>query len=235
MIIKKLGNACIDKVYKLTVIPVDGSQNVAGDADTGEAWETEGTGAIDNRRKLLMENAAREAEEIKESAFRAGTEKGYSDGYAKGYDEAKRSFERELNILEEIKRGLGSYREEILKMSEKEITRLSVTVAEKIIRQKVAEDSSIVMDSLKVALKSVPQLDRLIIHLNPDDYMYIKSRGEEIDEIINRYKEIKFIDDKRIEKGGCVIETEIGSIDTQISSQLKKISGEVLSEADKKI
>lgn len=231
MIIKKNGNLCTDKVYKLTVMPVSAGYYDAGETDNKDRWDTSGEGTFESKRKAFREEAEREAREIKEAAYKAGTGSGYRDGYAKGYNEARGSFERELDTIGKIKKGLEEYREEILKMSEKEIVRLSIAIAGKIVRQTIMENSSIVIDSVKVALKSVPHLDKLIIHMNPEDYEYMNSKGEEIKEIMNRYKEIRLVDDKRIEKGGCVIETEMGNIDTQVSSQLKKVSGEILGES----
>lgn len=190
---------------------------------------------VESEKEILLEEAAREAEEIKDSAYKQGMEEGHREGFEKGYEEAKRSIERELKIIVEIKAGLESYKEEILKLAEKEIVMLGIALSEKIIRQRIAEDDNIVIDTLRVALKSVSHLDKLIIHLNPEDYSYMNNKQEEIKEIISRYKEIKFIDDKRIEKGGCIIETEVGDIDTQPSNQLKKISSEILEEADKNL
>jgi flagellar assembly protein FliH len=234
MIIKSTGNQYKNEIYKLKPRPVPESYSYNNEKENTDVSNENGDEINAKEGKVLIEKAMEEARQIKAEAYKQGMGEGHGEGYEKGYQEALKSFERELSMMEKIKVELENYRGEILKMSEREVVRLAISISEKIVRRKIAEDDKIVIDSVKFALKSIPHLDKVIINLNPEDYDYITSKKDEIKDIIARYREIKFVDDRRIEKGGCVIETEIGNIDTQVSNQLKKISSEIMEEAIKK-
>ncbi len=113
--------------------------------------------------------------------------------------------------------------DEIFKSVEKDIVKLSIAIAEKIIRQKIAEDDNIVLNSLKLILKTIPQVNNLIIYLNPQEYEKIKNSSDDFGTIMERYKEVKFVDDARVEKGGVVVETELGNVDGMPGSQIEKL------------
>ncbi len=100
---------------------------------------------------------------------------------------------------------------------------MAIAIAEKIIRQKIAADDDIVLNSLKLILKTIPQVNNLIIYLNPLEYEKIKNSIDGFSTIMERYKEVKFVDDARVEKGGVVVETELGNVDGMPGSQLEKL------------
>ncbi|MDD5659372.1 MAG: FliH/SctL family protein [Actinomycetota bacterium] len=163
-------------------------------------------------------------EQIKQKAAISGREEGYKDGYDGGYKESVELFEKEMNLIKKISSDLVEYKKEIIKENEQDVVMLAQYIAEKIIRQKIHTESGLVTGIVNFAIKQVSHLGKVIIYLNPIDYEYLRSNKLEIEEIIKNSDEIKFAEDKRIEEGGCIIETENGDIDTQPSSQLKIIN-----------
>lgn len=160
-------------------------------------------------------------EQIRHEARLSGKEEGYKAGYEEGYNEAFQQFSTEFNLIQKIRDALQEYKKEMVKKLEPEIVKLSQYIAEKIIRQKINTEQSLILSIIGFSVKQISQLGKVIIYLNPEDYEYLKSNKSEIEEVINNFDEIKFLEDKRIEKGGCIIETENGNIDTQPTSQLR--------------
>jgi flagellar assembly protein FliH len=160
-------------------------------------------------------------QEIKEEAKNLGREEGYKKGFEEGYLEAIKQIDFEINLIKKIKEELIEYKKEIIKKLEPEMLKLSQYIAEKIIRQNININPALILNTFNFAVKQVSHLDKIIVYLNPEDYEYLKANKNEIQQIINDFEEIKFLEDRRIEKGGCVIETENGNLDSQPSSQLK--------------
>ena len=46
--------------------------------------------------------------------------------------------------------------------------------------------------------------------------------------MVEGVKSIKILEDSTVDKGGCIIETDFGSIDARISSQLHEIEEKIL-------
>lgn len=68
---------------------------------------------------------------------------------------------------------------------------------------------------------SIPKKINIIISW--EDFDYIKSVKEEILKTVGGIRNVEIIENSKIEKGGCIIETNMGTIDASIGSQLDEI------------
>jgi flagellar assembly protein FliH len=175
------------------------------------------------KKNEFLNGIKEEAKQIKTRARAEGQEIGYSEGLSKGKAEILDIFSESLEILDRVPSEINSIVDEIYKSLEKDILKMAIAIAEKIIRQKIAADDDIVLNSLKLILKTIPQVNNLIIYLNPLEYEKIKNSIDGFSTIMERYKEVKFVDDARVEKGGVVVETELGNVDGMPGSQLEKL------------
>lgn len=73
------------------------------------------------------------------------------------------------------------------------------------------------------ALKKVPISKSITIIVNWEDLEYIKSIKNKLFSEIQGVEKIEIIENKSIERGGCILETSMGTIDATISSQLEII------------
>lgn len=178
---------------------------------------------FNDKKYTILKNLNEEIEQLKAEAIKEGTKEGYEEGFSRGKAEVLKKFSENVEIIKKSHHQVNIFIQEIVKNSGKDILKLALSIAEKIIREKINENDEIVLNTLKFLLKTVPQVNKVIIYLNPIEFERIKKSSEEFAEILERYKEVKFIDDSRIEKGGVVVETELGNIDGQPGSQLEKL------------
>lgn len=156
-------------------------------------------------------------------------EKQYKDGFAEGekvtMEKLESRFAENLNARYQELDAIRKMLEQILpayeKSFEKSVINLSVLIAEKIVQREILRDSIITV-VLKEALKKVIGANNVIVKLNPDDYEKLDSIKEETFSI-DSFDKINFERDNRVEPGGCLIETEIGSADARISSQFTEL------------
>ena len=106
--------------------------------------------------------------------------------------------------------------------------RLVTTIAEKVIGQIVEENPKLIRSVVKKALERSLG-DRIVVRVNPEDYKVVTAQDSEFRDVIDRTKRITFRQDDTIAKGGCVVETEVGTIDAQIETQLKAIRKALIS------
>lgn len=97
----------------------------------------------------------------------------------------------------------------------------SFTIAEKIIQREIEKESNII-NVIESCLKKVLTANSILIKLNPEDYEFVINDIKELNKSIDVSK-IKFEKDDLIQKGGCLVETEIGNADARISSQLNEL------------
>lgn len=150
---------------------------------------------------------------------------GFNDGQKDAINKLQHEYYEKLKVkYEQLDLLLNQLYEQNKLLNEnfnKVVLETSFAIAEKIIRRELEKDSSIV-NLIETCLKKVLTANEILIKLNPDDFKIVTNDLKEINKSIDVSK-IRFEKDEAIEKGGCLVETEIGNADARISSQLNEL------------
>lgn len=156
-----------------------------------------------------------------ESRFRSG----YDTGYKTAQDEMEKSFSAQLMEQSGQFYNILSTFEEKFKQYENNFDKIVIEVSKQICKKiltKELENVSIIEKSLADASTKVLGANEVKIKLHPEDLEKIKSMETQT-AIQANFTKINFEPDASIEKGGCLIDSEIGNVDARISSQLNEI------------
>jgi flagellar assembly protein FliH len=168
-------------------------------------------------------------EESNEEVMKKQNEAHYRKGYEDGQLQVKKELENiytqkllekfnELHLLfSDFDGKIGEYGA----VFEEIVVQLSLDISEKIIRREV-EKKTIITQILKESLTKVIGANEVFVRLNPEDYQQINNDSSEIFRE-GTYAKMKFEPDERIEKGGCFVESEIGNVDSRITTQIGEI------------
>ncbi len=174
-------------------------------------------------------------EKLKDAEIQAGLilrekEKELREKLEKEYRE---KLENELNTLKQkyIKsiEELIFVKESVYIKTEKQLMNLIMGIAKKIIGDEIKTRPDVVINMLKKGFEKIKDSDFYEIRINPYDYEYIANNKGKIKEILNR-KNVRFIEDETIEKGGCKIITNSGEISSEPGEQLDVILEELKDE-----
>lgn len=147
----------------------------------------------------------------------------YESGLQDGKSLAERGLLNVFTSLRAATEGLHTLRDKIMRESEDELIRLIMMVARKVILREVAQDRRILADVVQAAIAGISERDEITIHLNPDDYSHVTaSRGDFFrkEAVTER---MRFKADPEVFPGCCRVDTEMGTIDACIDSQLEEI------------
>lgn len=183
----------------------------------------------------IVEEAQEKACEIKQEAYEEGHSQGLQNGYEDGYKEAyeehieKAKSESEKIIQEASSILIDSKNQvvEYLKENKKQIIDLSITIAEKVLKEKFKE-----IDSMNNILESVISeyeiSENFVIKANS---VYVESINEKIN-VLKNEKSIKgqafVLADNSIEAGNAIIETNKGRLIVGIDCVIEKVKEELL-------
>jgi len=165
-----------------------------------------------------------------EKRYRLELERQYNQGYSKGYEDAKAELENEyhqqmVEKAEEFYSIIKSFEEKILEYEtvfEKVVIETSKQISKKIIDREI-EQQTIIESVLKNSLNKVIGANQIIIKLNPEDYNSIIN-SDFLRELENSFNKIKFEQEDKIAKGGCLINTELGNVDSKISTMISELT-----------
>lgn len=194
---------------------------------------------IENLKEKIKEEAKQEAllesEEIKKQAYEEGYEEGQKNGYEDGYKEAyEENIEKAkleaTNIIDLANEELKQSKEKVvsyLKENQKNIVNLILEIAEKVLREKFDNPSSI--NSLVTEVINEYELKQnFVIRLNPIYKENIENELEALRKTKKINDDVFVLVDENIKEGNLIIDTENGKITTGIDTILEKIKEELL-------
>ncbi len=172
---------------------------------------------LDNER--MLKEVEIQVSQIEHDAWQQGYDAGREVGYKEGQAEVKRIIDRLGSVLGHA----IDIKEKIIYESEKQMVDIILMITRKVIKDEIVERKEIVINNIKEAMLSVKNKDRIDIRVNFADLEVTTAHKSELIGLMETLKRINVYEDSRIDRGGVVIETEIGSIDARISSQLTEI------------
>lgn len=110
---------------------------------------------------------------------------------------------------------------------EKQGLHLAMAIAERVIRREVAQRPEITMELIREALELAAGSPKLTLRLNPADHASLGDRVTILTSQMARLGETRVVADPAITAGGCRVESEFGSVDQQIETQLARITEEL--------
>jgi flagellar assembly protein FliH len=161
--------------------------------------------------------------EVQERAYEEAFSLGKEEGSKQAFESVRGEWMAKIERFSRFVTGLESLREEILKSQEQELIRLVFHIGKKIALKDLAEDSSVVKELLEKILSEYEKSEEIKIHLSEEDQSFI---SEEI--ASGRFQfpdssKLKLFADKEITNGGCRVQTEYGSIDSQVEQRIENL------------
>ncbi|MCC5815707.1 MAG: flagellar assembly protein FliH [Leptospira sp.] len=197
----------------------DSKEKIKLEEDSGRAKADQ----ILDRAKMEVERMIKEAEmkvaEIEHEAYQKGYDAGREVGFKKGQGEVRRLIDRLGTIVGKA----IDIREEILAASEKQMVEMILIIARKVIKDEIIERKEIVLNNIREALKRIKDRDRVDIRVNFQDLELTTQHKDELIKLMESLRKVNIYEDSRVDRGGVIIETDVGAIDARISTQLKEI------------
>jgi type III secretion protein L len=169
--------------------------------------------------------------EAKAAAIKAEAEKHRDEVFAKATEEAKA--EVNAKLTEELARA-RMQAGQILASAEKDILELALTVATKIIGRDLERDRDVLLEIVANAITQARMAKAMIVRVNPKDAATLREKRAKLMELVGRQVDLAVRDDADVEVGGCVIQTEFGTIDGQLKTQYEMLRNVLYPESGKK-
>ncbi|HOX28143.1 MAG TPA: FliH/SctL family protein [bacterium] len=189
----------------------------------------------------LQQQAQEASEAMKKEGYAAGYssgeengyKKGYDDGYSKGKTTGLQETENALKMINEVIEQLKGYHSQILADSQKDVVKMAISVAEKVLHKEIMTDPNTVLSVVKNAISKVSFKKQFVVMVNPLDIEVLKAGAEQIRAMLSNCESLKFKPSPNIEPGGCMVQTESGTVDAQIDRQFTEIKDNVLNAMEK--
>jgi flagellar assembly protein FliH len=180
--------------------------------------------AESNALEMIAEAEARVAE-IEEQA--------HSDGYREGFDKGHQAAQDELDpvvrTMRQLIEGVRAQREAVIASAEPELVRLAMAVAERIVHTEVSNNRQVVVENVRAALTRLVSREIVTLRVNPADLETIRNYRDSIVSSSD-VEHLRIVEDQRVDHGGVLVETDAGTIDAKIATQLREAKRAILTE-----
>lgn len=148
----------------------------------------------------------------------------WSNGHEAGMAEARAAFEHQVaKLREEFPKALHAFaveRDTYFQRVEEQVVRLTLAIARKILHREAQVDPLLLTGILRVALEKIGSNTNTRLRAHPSD---IKAWRDYFTQAHENFPSPELIGDPEIQSGRCILETELGTTEIGLETQLKEI------------
>jgi flagellar biosynthesis/type III secretory pathway protein FliH len=188
----------------------------------------------------LVARAERRAEEIVNEAEKQAEQirrRAREESRAEGLENAKKEIDEQscasALLLDSLMTQMKTQEAELMRLLTPRLANLATELAEKILHREIEKDSSVVARQAEEAISRIVGREKLIIRTNPADEGVMKQHKSVLLKMFDGIDKVEIIADPKVQRGGCIVETDLIRVDAQPSSQLEAARKTLLGEAEK--
>jgi flagellar assembly protein FliH len=163
--------------------------------------------------QTVAEQAHKEAQRICEAA-REQARQISAEAQAKGYEEGLARWNQNLTESWRL-------RDKFLAENERALIELAIRVSEKIIGEELQASPDRITALARQALKSVKRAKNLVIKIHPEQGAVLREKLADLKALLGPGRELEIADSGDVPLNGCILETDVGTIDARLDTQLR--------------
>jgi flagellar biosynthesis/type III secretory pathway protein FliH len=212
---------------RLRVLPA--GQAVSAVSTASDGLERISTAVVRERPVVSLPVNVTDGERLQHEFLR-GVEQGrkeMSDQLGQEYEE---KFGQQRRRLDEFVGALAEQVPRLAGQRERLVVQLAMAIAERVVRHEVHVDPEVVLRQVQEAVRRVHGVERIIVRVHPRDVDLVRSRRADVTAASDAAREVTVEADELVERGGCILESESGTVDAQLVTQLKNMEMALLDQ-----
>lgn len=158
-------------------------------------------------------------------------QRGYAEGFEQGVEEGRQAgmaeFERSHSVLLEAFAAELQARADQIDVAfeawchslENPLAEMAAAIAARIVARELQTDPAVILEITRAAIVDVTHATTARIRLNPFDSPTVRERAADLQMASASLRSVEVVDDPAI-LGGCVIETDGGSVDARVEAMI---------------
>jgi flagellar assembly protein FliH len=179
------------------------------------------------KARELVAAARSRASKLEEDAREAGREQGYATGKSAAEDELAPVLTTIRELIESVRAQRGA----VIAAAEPELARLAMAIAERVVHSELQTNQNVIVENVRQALTRLVSREVVTLRVNPIDLDTIRQHRDDI-VAAGDVEHLRIVEDQRVDRGGVIVETDAGTIDSKVSTQLREARRAILSDAE---
>ena len=183
----------------------------------------------------IIEDAGREGARIRakaaedgraaglEAAREEGLRLGRAEGAQRAFDETRGEIAAAAKCLIDACAELSAAKDGLFTQAEKDLLKLALFIASKIVAREVNTDAHVTADNVKRCLDMLSERKNLAVRVAPSAVAVVEQQLGELAKRMGDLSSVKIIGDEKVSAGGCLITSQSGVIDATIEGQFQEV------------
>jgi flagellar assembly protein FliH len=150
--------------------------------------------------------------------------RGYQDGERAGVEAGGQRADAVIARLGQTLDELATLRAQMIRQTERQMVELALAVARRIIHREVTLDRDLLIAMARVALDRLGESEQVTIRLHPDDFA--ATGAARVSRAMGT--SVTVVEDARLERGSCLVESQLGTLDVSVDSQIEEVARALL-------
>lgn len=193
------------------------------------------------RAEAIMRQAQLDAKKLLEeskihcqNALQQAEKEGFEQGQQRGYESSTGEMAVLILQVRQMLADAVYAREKVLRSSASAVADLAAKISERITQTAVTTNPEVIKNQVAQALEKVKDREHITVRVNPQDLDVVRARREMFQRLLEGPKTFEINGDPKVDRGGVIIETNLGNVDARISTQLQAIHV-AMTEVDKRL
>lgn len=168
--------------------------------------------------------------EVQEKAYQEGYELGLIEGTEKAFQEAKANLLEKMSALEALLKRIEDLKGQLLIDNEAGLIKLVFEIAKRIALRDIEGNREAILEMIKDVVGETQADERVVVRLSTEDHYFLETLQDKAGKRIESLQRVKFMSEDKIKSGGCLIETEYGSVDATVEERVERVWQTLLSK-----
>lgn len=151
----------------------------------------------------------------------AASQRGVSAGEERGREAGEASVREMVQTMTQLLQSARAERAKVIESAEPELLKLATAIAERVVHAHLEVAPETVVEMTRSALQRLTGRESVVVRVNPRDIEILRAQRDRLLEVHDT-EGLRIIADQRVDRGGAIVETEAGTIDAKISTQLRE-------------
>jgi flagellar assembly protein FliH len=167
--------------------------------------------------------ALEKTKELQEEAYREAYQLGLDQGRESAFAEFREELSQRVDYFTQLLRTIENLKVELVQNNEAHLLKLVYAIASRIAMTEIASNPEVIINVLEQAIEGTQSEERIVARVNKADYEFIVSSMEKLSKDMEFLRRLKLEESDDIRPGGCIVETNFGSVDATVEQRVQKV------------
>jgi flagellar assembly protein FliH len=161
--------------------------------------------------------------ELQEEAYREAYQLGLDQGRESAFAEFREELETRMEYLSTLLKTIENLKNELVVQNEAHFMKMLYYIAQRVAMTEISANPETILRVLTQAVDGAQGDEKITARVNKTDLEFITTTLGKLGKDMEFLKRIKFEESDAIQAGGCIMETNFGSVDATVEQRVKKV------------